>query len=193
MKLLIAVLLIWCSLSSCKKDHGCILWDTSTERATMKEGLPGTFYLMRDGNLTKVFLRLFMEQRSDGKMKVETIVLSQKDLPSEKSLQKVIVSANTDGDQTFLRMSLPNITERTYDCCPNYEIEKLEVETEGGGLWVFYRCPDAIPKEKLHKMAKLDGCDKGGVPADSGAEAPPIVRASAWAVLTIALACLQLV
>lgn len=36
------------------------------------------------------------------------------------------------------------------------------METEGGGLWVFYRCPDAIPKEKLHKMAKLDGCDKGG-------------------------------
>ncbi|XP_069979897.1 uncharacterized protein [Penaeus vannamei] len=165
MNLLFAALLCWYCLGCCRGDHGCILSETSTRKATITEGFPGTIYLLPEGRFDRVFLRLFME-RSDVGLNVKTITMKREDLPQSKKMQEIIVSIDSEGHPT---MSLPDITERTFACCPNYEIEKLEVESEGGGVWLFYRCPEAVNKERLHRIT---GC------GSEAGDAPPLVCSS---------------
>ncbi|XP_037773819.1 uncharacterized protein LOC119569943, partial [Penaeus monodon] len=149
--LLFAALLCWCCLGCCIGDDGCIVSETSIRRATITKGVPGTIYLLREAALERVFLRVFMK-RSDKGLKAEVITLQQKDLPLNKHFQDIIISIDSEGHPS---MTLPNITERTFTCCRNSKIEKLEVESEGGGVWLFYRCPEAMAKERLQKITSL--------------------------------------
>lgn len=73
---------------------GCILSETSTRKATITEGFPGTIYLLPEGRFDRVFLRLFME-RSDVGLNVKTITMKREDLPQSKKMQEIIVSIDS--------------------------------------------------------------------------------------------------
>ncbi|XP_063605805.1 uncharacterized protein LOC134780830 [Penaeus indicus] len=188
MNLLFAAVLCWCCLGSCRGDDGCIVSETSNRRAIIKEGFPGTVFLLREGELERVFLRMFMK-RIDVGLEIKTITLQQEDLPLNKRFQDIIISSDSEGHPS---MSLPNITERTFTCCRNFEIEKLEVQSEGGGVWLFYRCPETMTKRKLQRITSLssEGSDKA--PPTSSANGRPQPPAYAWVPLVLALACCRI-
>ncbi|XP_047477940.1 uncharacterized protein LOC125031306 isoform X2 [Penaeus chinensis] len=188
MNLLFAVLLCWCCLGCCSGDDGCIVFETSIKRAIITEGIPGTIYLLREGELERVFLRMFMEKSGVGR-EVKSITLQQEDLPLNERFQDIIISTDSEG---YPRMSLPNITEMTFGCCQNFEIEKLEVQSEGGGVWLFYRCPEIMTKERLLRITPFSSEGSDRAPPASNANGRPQPAAYAWVPLVLALACCRI-
>ncbi|UVT30904.1 uncharacterized protein PvNV_100 [Penaeus vannamei nudivirus] len=94
-------------------------------------------------------MKLFMTGIND-KPRVETIVIQQQDIPlNSKLFQEIIISTDSSIRPTI---KISNITEKTFDCCQYFNIQKLEIELEGGGVSAFYKCPDYIPKEMIFSI-----------------------------------------